>query len=88
MNARIQTWVPFSIQICVNGREWLAQRLRENRIPFEQWDNCFIQLGDPGRAQVLMNKMLEINWPLHLDKVAQRVFPGFAEVLGDERLRY
>ena len=27
MNARIQTWFPFSIQICLNGREWLARQL-------------------------------------------------------------
>ncbi len=24
LNARIQTWFPFNIQICLNGREWLA----------------------------------------------------------------
>ena len=24
MNARIQSWFPFSIQICLNGREWLV----------------------------------------------------------------
>ena len=24
VNARIQTWFPFSIQMCLNGREWLA----------------------------------------------------------------
>jgi hypothetical protein len=23
MNARIQTWFPFNVQICLNGREWL-----------------------------------------------------------------
>jgi len=25
MSARIQTWLPFRIQICLNGREWLAR---------------------------------------------------------------
>ena len=24
MNARIQSWLPFPIQVCLNGREWLA----------------------------------------------------------------
>jgi hypothetical protein len=24
LNARIQTWFPFSIQICLNGREWVV----------------------------------------------------------------
>src|SRR3990172_11715182 len=27
MNARIQTWFPFNIQICLNGREWLARQM-------------------------------------------------------------
>lgn len=27
MNARIETWFPFSIQICMNGREWLARQM-------------------------------------------------------------
>lgn len=88
MNARIQTWVPFSIQICVNGREWLAQRMREKRISFEQWDNCFVHLAVPAKAQALMNAMVDIDWTRHLNAIAQRVFPGFATVLGDERLQY
>ena len=25
MNARIQTWFPFNVQVCLNGREWLAR---------------------------------------------------------------
>ena len=25
LNARIQTWFPFPIQVCLNGREWLAR---------------------------------------------------------------
>jgi hypothetical protein len=28
LNARIQTWFPFSIQVCMNGREWLARQMR------------------------------------------------------------
>ena len=27
MNARIQTYFPFAIQICMNGREWLSRQL-------------------------------------------------------------
>jgi len=28
-HARIQTWFPFYIHVCINGREWLARRLDE-----------------------------------------------------------
>ena len=27
LGARIQTWFPFSVQVCVNGREWLARQM-------------------------------------------------------------
>jgi hypothetical protein len=27
MNARIQTWLPFNVQVCINGREWLALQM-------------------------------------------------------------
>jgi len=27
INARIQTWFPFSIEVCINGREWLARMM-------------------------------------------------------------
>jgi hypothetical protein len=32
VDARIQTWFPFAIQVCVNGREWLAQRLMNDQL--------------------------------------------------------
>ena len=32
MHARIQTWFPFYIHVCINGREWLSRRMdREGR---------------------------------------------------------
>jgi hypothetical protein len=27
MHARIQTWIPFAVQVCINGREWLARSM-------------------------------------------------------------
>ena len=27
MNARLQTWFPFNIQVCINGREWLSRQM-------------------------------------------------------------
>ena len=47
MNVRIQTWFPFNIQICLNGREWLARQLAaEGCTDFLRYNNCFTRLGD------------------------------------------
>ena len=58
MHARIQTWFPFSIQICVNGREWLARSVDAARIKYVRRDNCFTWLKDPEQAQRLMDNQL------------------------------
>jgi hypothetical protein len=50
MHARIQTWFPFSIQICLDGREWLARQMDAAGIGYVQRDNCFTRLEDAKRA--------------------------------------
>ena len=35
MYARLQTWFPFRIQIGLNGREWLAQQMRQVGLKFQ-----------------------------------------------------
>jgi hypothetical protein len=34
MSARVQSWFPFSLQVCMNGREWLARRMDEKGISY------------------------------------------------------
>ena len=41
INARIQTWFPFNVQICLNGREWLARAMTREGLRFKRRDNCF-----------------------------------------------
>ena len=81
INARIQTWFPFNIQICLNGREWLARRLaRRHRSGFERADNCFTRLADPKLAQRLMDEQLETNWAEELTVIARRLNPLHEEI--------
>ncbi len=47
-NARIQTWFPFSIQVCVNRREWLARQVDAAGLAYMRRDNCFTWLRTPG----------------------------------------
>ena len=41
---RIETWFPYTVQIYVNGHDWLAQQLARKRAAFVQHDNCFTDL--------------------------------------------
>lgn len=78
MNARIQTWFPFSIQICINGREWLARDMDASGLGYVQRDNCFTWLEDAPRAQRLMDAQLRADWPARLDRIARRLNPNHA----------
>jgi hypothetical protein len=75
MNARIQTWFPFTIQICLNGREWLARQLLGKGQNFRRADNCFTWLGDPSVAQHLMDEQLTTAWPAALSSIARSLNP-------------
>jgi hypothetical protein len=81
INARIQTWFPFNVQICLNGREWLARQLQvEGRTDFKRHDNCFLWLGDPELAQRLADQQLRIDWPNALNAIARWLNPLHPEI--------
>jgi len=77
MSARIQTWFPFSIQVCLNGREWLARRLDEAGMDYQRYDNSFPWVDDFPKAQQWMDRMQAIRWPKALDGVAKRLNPAY-----------
>ena len=87
-SARIQTWFPFSIQVCVNGREWLAGQMRRMELEHVRRENCFPWIESVSRAQKLMDEQLTICWPETLDRIADAVFPSRCEILGDPTLDY
>jgi hypothetical protein len=82
MGARIQTWFPFSVQVWVNGREWLARDMTRHGLRFERRDNCFTWLEDPATAQKLMDQQLKTDWHSVLDAVAARLNPAHGDMLG------
>lgn len=76
MSARIQTWFPFNVQVCINGREWLARQFeREGRSDFKRADNCFTWLGNPDLAQRRMDDQLNTDWPRALNTIARALNP-------------
>jgi len=80
MNARIQTWFPFTIQVCLNGREWLARSMDREGMAYRQKDNCFVWIEDVHRAQSLMDEQLKTDWPRMLNGIAQALNPVHGEI--------
>jgi hypothetical protein len=88
MHARIQTWFPFAIQICLNGREWLARRLAASGMVAVRRENCFTWLQDPARAQQLMDEQLRADWPKLLDGIAHSLNPQHEAMFADYPMPY
>ncbi len=75
MHVRLQTWVPFTIQVCVNGWEWLALRLNKAGIVYEKRDNCFAHIADMPKAQKMMDSLVSRKWVPWLKLLALTVNP-------------
>jgi hypothetical protein len=75
MHVRLQSWLPMPIQICINGREYLARQMDKLGIGYEQRDNCFVRIDDFERAQKLMNDLHQMGWAKILNAFAKRVNP-------------
>jgi hypothetical protein len=75
MHVRLQTWFPFTMQVCVNGREWLARQMDRAAISYTKRDNCFTRIGNIRKAQELMDKLSERDWTKFLDALARRLNP-------------
>jgi hypothetical protein len=83
LNVRLRTWFPFDVQVCLNGREWLARQLDGAGLGYERHDNCFTDVADFARAQALLDAQLRTEWPTLLDGLAQTVNPLQEELFGD-----
>jgi hypothetical protein len=88
MHVRLQTWAPFTIQVCINGREWLARELTAKGIDFEQRDNCFVDVADVARAQRALDRQLRTDWSGCLDRLTRKFHPAHATLFDAGPLDY
>ncbi len=80
LHLRLQTWFPFLLQICFNGREWLARQMDQAAIGYRRRDNCFEWLQDPAKAQRLMDQQLHIQWQPLLEPLLKLCHPLHREI--------
>jgi hypothetical protein len=75
IHMRLESWLPFSIQVYVNGREYLARRLDKAGIGFVKHDNCFSRVDDIKRAQAMLDSLVSRRWERFLNVLARRINP-------------
>ncbi len=81
MHTRIQTWFPFRVYVCLNGREWLARQMDQAGLRYVRRDNTFTWLEDLDQAQALLDQQAQANWPQLLDACALAANPAQSEIL-------
>jgi hypothetical protein len=88
LHARVQSWLPFNIYVCLNGRERLARQMAQAGVRYRQRDNCFVDIGDFGRAQELLDSQVRFPWSRWLGRLARRVQPAHAALFGSKPIDY
>jgi hypothetical protein len=81
LHVRIQTWFPFTVQVYVNGHEWLARKLSRHGVGYRRCDNAFLSIEDPRRAQRFADRFTGRKWPRILSRFARRVNPLLGDLL-------
>jgi len=79
MYVRVQTWFPYTIQVYVNGHDWLAKQMTRKRMGFCQRDNAFSQIDSPRRAQRLADRFCRLPWIKQLSRWAGEFNPLLRE---------
>ena len=75
MHVRLQSWLPFMIQVYVNGHEWLAKRLKQKDIKYDKLENAFVRIQDCTKAQKIADQFCKRRWEKLLAVFARRVNP-------------
>jgi hypothetical protein len=87
-HVRLQTWFPFSIFVCVNGREMLAGELTREGLEYRQRDNCFTWVSDLERAQNLLNEQVKLDWSAELTRLLTASHRNWSKWPGMDRAPY
>jgi hypothetical protein len=70
---KIGTYVPYPVKLCLNGHEWVKQRLRRDRIRFESLDNGFLSCADPAALQAACDALGPTDVQAFFDRWSHRL---------------
>lgn len=81
MHLRLQTWMPFNLHLCLNGRQWLARQMDAAGIKYLRKANCFPWVEDVQGAQRLLQEQVDLDWEPVLRQVVVEMNPAINRVL-------
>jgi hypothetical protein len=75
IHVKIHTWFPLTMQVYVNGHDYLAKKLDSLGVPYTTADNAFTSIGDLPAAQACADRFAKLNWPKLLGELAKQFNP-------------
>jgi hypothetical protein len=79
-HVRVQTWLPFTVEVWINGREWLARQMDAAGLAYVKRENFFSELTRPAAAQALFEEQHRADWPKLLGQLLDGTHPLHAEI--------
>jgi hypothetical protein len=70
---KIGTYVPYPVNLCLNGHEWVKQRLRRDRLRFESLDNGFLSCRDAAALQAACDTLGPADVQAFFDRWSHRL---------------
>lgn len=80
-HVRVQTWMPYAVQVCLNGREWLGRQMQRSRLRHIRVANSFPSITSPDRAQKICDRLLTLPWPRLLDRLTRDANPALTSII-------
>jgi len=88
MHVRLQSWFPFQVDFCLNGRHWLARQLQKEGIAFVQRENAVVWVENLARAQELLAAQVKLRWEQPLAALVRQIHPCATEICRPLQLQY
>jgi hypothetical protein len=75
IHVKIETWFPLTMQVYVNGHDFVANKLDAAGVKYSLHDNAFTRVDDMSSAQGHADRFAKLNWPKLLGDLAARFNP-------------
>jgi len=70
---KIGTYLPYPVKLCLNGHEWVKQRVRHQRVRFESLDNGFRTAANPTALQAACDALGPTDIQAFFDRWSRRL---------------
>jgi hypothetical protein len=75
IHVKIHTWFPLTMQVYVNGHDFVARKLEALGVGYALHDNAFVQLDNFAAAQACAERFVKQHWPKLLGALARQFNP-------------